>query len=164
MALCCFCRSPAFLEARDGMPECWKSLALQGSFSPCRSTSSLTMEKAPWPFTCPYKAADSLTDFQHCGVLWSHSPVFPVLPEPLCLSEDVLHLHSPTALTLLPSRATFQITGVKSGSKEAGGELEAECGHTALAGNCPLLQLQTHCPKTTRSWTQGEEEADSDLF
>lgn len=38
-----------------------------------------------------------------------------------------------------------------------------DCGRAALAGNSPLLQLQTR-PKTMRSWTQGEEETDPDCL
>lgn len=46
MALCCFWRIPALLKARHGMPKCWKSVALQGSFSPCKGRG----EVSPWPF------------------------------------------------------------------------------------------------------------------
>lgn len=49
MALCGFWRSPALLEARRGMPECWKSVALRGSFSPRGGTGKVS----PWPFGHP---------------------------------------------------------------------------------------------------------------
>ncbi|XP_010390717.1 uncharacterized protein LOC104684826 [Corvus cornix cornix] len=237
MALCCFWRSPAFLEARDGMPEsAGKALNFREVSPHAEAQAKPHHGESPMALHLPL----AQSAVQSRPVLWSPVEPFCSVPSPtwsnpaevcsVCYqvlsisqshcapSEDMLGVIAAPAWPCTPDPAAIQChlsnhssqirvrrsslpvekmdqtlvtrckhtrqvtlnwepgTPLEPGKSAAHGQIFAqkslvnvvenwkpECGHAALAGNSPLLQLQTHCPKTMRSWTQREEETDTDL-